>query len=170
MPIHLYTCYILIAWCLHSMEKIKDNGVRHAILNDLHTIMYMPIELSENIETFMTHGRNKVIESFTQHLLKDSWTWYFWTYYFEFSTWLSSQSIIVVPPCCAYPKISTPWIIVETLMIQTIWCGYYVSYCKFVDVRTLTSAIFKPRHTSIHWILPWGIGMLVFLETRRFQG
>jgi len=56
------------------MEKIKDNGVRHAILNDLHTIMYMPIELSENIETFMTHGRNKVIESFTQHLLKDSWT------------------------------------------------------------------------------------------------
>jgi hypothetical protein len=27
----------------------------------------------------MTHGRNKVIESFTQHLPKDSWTRYFWT-------------------------------------------------------------------------------------------
>ncbi len=61
------------------MEKIKDNGVRHVILDDLHTIMYMPTELGENIETFMTHGRNKVIESFTQHLPKDSWTRYFWT-------------------------------------------------------------------------------------------
>jgi hypothetical protein len=41
--------------------------------------MYMPIEPCENIETFMIRGRNKVIESFTQHLLSDSWTWYFWT-------------------------------------------------------------------------------------------
>jgi hypothetical protein len=31
--------------------------------------MYMPIELGENIETFVTHGRNKIIESFTQHCL-----------------------------------------------------------------------------------------------------
>jgi hypothetical protein len=32
------------------MEKIKDNGVRHAIFDDLYTLMYMPIEPSENIE------------------------------------------------------------------------------------------------------------------------
>jgi hypothetical protein len=25
----------------------------------------------------MTRGRNKIIESFTQHLSGDSWTWYF---------------------------------------------------------------------------------------------
>jgi hypothetical protein len=25
----------------------------------------------------MTHGRNKIIESFIQHLPGDSWTWYF---------------------------------------------------------------------------------------------
>ncbi len=56
-----------------------DNGVRHAILDDFHIVMYMPIEPCENIETFMIRGRNKVIESFTQHLLSDSWTWYFWT-------------------------------------------------------------------------------------------
>jgi hypothetical protein len=56
------------------MEKIKDNGVQRAILDDLHTIMYMPIELGENIEAFMTRGRNKIIESFIQHLLGDSWT------------------------------------------------------------------------------------------------
>jgi hypothetical protein len=35
--------------------------------------MYMPIELGENIEAFMTHGRNKIIESFTQHLPDHSW-------------------------------------------------------------------------------------------------
>jgi len=65
------------------MEKIKDNEIQLAILDDLHTAMYMPIELSESIETFMTCGRNKIVESFTQHLPGDSWTRYFWTYYFQ---------------------------------------------------------------------------------------
>jgi hypothetical protein len=37
----------------------------------------MPIEPSEIIEAFMTHGRNKIIESLTQHLPSDSWTQYF---------------------------------------------------------------------------------------------
>ncbi len=64
-------------------KKIKDNGVQHAILDDFHIVMYMLIEPSESIETFMIRGRNKVIESFTQHLPGDSWTRYFWTYYFE---------------------------------------------------------------------------------------
>jgi hypothetical protein len=61
------------------MEKIKNNGVWRAILDDFHTIMYMPIKLGENIEAFMTCGRNKIIESFTQHLFGDSWIQYFWT-------------------------------------------------------------------------------------------
>jgi hypothetical protein len=47
------------------MEKIKDDEMRCAILDDLHTIMYMPIEPNESIEAFMTHGRNNIIESFT---------------------------------------------------------------------------------------------------------
>jgi hypothetical protein len=68
------------------MEKIKDNEVRHAILDDLHIIMYMPIEPNESIEAFMTRGRNKIIESFTQHLPSDSWTQYFLTYYFQVGT------------------------------------------------------------------------------------
>ncbi len=88
----------------------KDSEVQHAILDDLHTVMYVPIEPSENIEAFITCGKNKIIESFTQHLLGDSWTQYFWTYYFQVGTWINSQSIIVVPPCCAYPKIFTFWI------------------------------------------------------------
>jgi hypothetical protein len=65
------------------MEKIKNNEVQHVILDDLHTVMYMPIEPSESIETFMTHERNKIIESFTQHSPCDSWIRYFWTYYFQ---------------------------------------------------------------------------------------
>jgi hypothetical protein len=54
--------------------------VQHAILDDLHTIMYMPIKLNESIEAFMTRGRNKIIESFTQHLPDDSWTQYFFIF------------------------------------------------------------------------------------------
>jgi hypothetical protein len=56
------------------MEKIKDNEVRCAILDDLHIVMYMPIEPNESIEAFMICGKNKIIEIFTQHLLGDSWT------------------------------------------------------------------------------------------------
>jgi hypothetical protein len=65
------------------MEKIKDNEVRRAIPDDLHTVICMPIKLSESIEAFMTCGRNKIVENFTQHLPSDSWTQYFWTYYFQ---------------------------------------------------------------------------------------
>ncbi len=83
VPIYLCKWHILKAWRLRLMEKIKDNEMQRAILDDLHTIMYMPIEPNESIETFMTHGRNKIIESFTQHLPGDSWTRYFWTYYFQ---------------------------------------------------------------------------------------
>ncbi len=81
MPIYLSTWHNLKAWHLHMIGKIKDNEVQRAILDDLHTVMYMPIEPNESIEAFMTCGRNKIIENFTQHLFSDSWTWYFWTYY-----------------------------------------------------------------------------------------
>ncbi len=77
MPIYLCAWHALKAWHLRSMEKIKNNEMQRAILDNLHTVMYMPIEPNESIETFMTRGRNKIIESFTQHLLDDSWTRYF---------------------------------------------------------------------------------------------
>ncbi len=71
------------------MEKIKDNEMRWIILYDLHIVMYMPIELSENIEIFMNHGKNKDIESFIQHLSNDSWIQYFWVHML-FSTWYAT--------------------------------------------------------------------------------
>jgi hypothetical protein len=71
LPIYLCAWHVLKGWRLHSMGKIKDSGMRCAILDDLHTVVYMPIEPSE------------IIKSFTQHLFSDSWTRYFWTYYFQ---------------------------------------------------------------------------------------
>ncbi len=145
-----------------SDGKIKDNGVRRAILDNLHTVMCMPIELNESIETFMTCGRNKI------KLPSASWTRHFWTYYFQVGTWINSQYIIVVPPCCAYPKIFTPWINVKTQMMDlTIPCGYCVSCYKFVNGGASTSATFKPGHTSIDWILPWGIETIVLFGNKR---
>jgi hypothetical protein len=82
VPIYLWAWHVLKVWHLHLMEKIKNNEMWHAILDDLHTVMYMPIEPNESIEAFMTRGRNKIIENFIQHLPGDSWTRYFWTYYF----------------------------------------------------------------------------------------
>jgi hypothetical protein len=77
----------------------------------------------------MTHGRNKIIESFTQHLPDDSWTWYFGTYYFQVGMRVDFQSIIVVPACCAYLKIFTLWIKVQTPMVDlTIPCGCKMQY------------------------------------------
>jgi hypothetical protein len=48
MPTYLCVWHVLNVWRLCSIEKI--NGVQHAILDDLYTIMYMPIKPSENIE------------------------------------------------------------------------------------------------------------------------
>jgi hypothetical protein len=124
VPIYLCSWHVLKAQCLCLMEKIKNNGVWHAILDDLHTVMYMPIKPNENIETFVTCGRKKIVENFTQHLFSDSRTWYFWTYYFQVGMWINAQSIIVVPPCYAYPKIFTLWIKVKTPMMDlVIPCG-----------------------------------------------
>jgi hypothetical protein len=68
------------------MEKIKDNGVQCAILDNIHITMYMPIKLGESIEAFMIRRKITIIESFTQHLPNDSWIQYFWTYCFQLGT------------------------------------------------------------------------------------
>jgi len=73
MPVYFCVWHVLKVWCLHLMEKIKDNKMQRAILDGLHTVMYMLIEPNESIEAFMTCRRNKIIENFTQHLFCDSW-------------------------------------------------------------------------------------------------
>jgi hypothetical protein len=72
VPIYPCAWHVLKAWRLRSMEKIKDIEVKCALLDDLHIVMYMPSELGESIETFTNHGRNEVIEIFTQPVVSDS--------------------------------------------------------------------------------------------------
>jgi hypothetical protein len=115
---------------------------------------------------------NKIIESFTQHLSGDSWTRYFWTYYFQIRMWINFQSTIIVPPCSAYPKIFTRWIKVETLMMDlVIPCGYFVSYCRFADGGGFWWVAHSNQDTqasieSYHEALK----RCSFLETKEFQG
>jgi hypothetical protein len=40
MPIYICVWHILKFWHLHLMENVKNNGVQHAIFDDLYTIMY----------------------------------------------------------------------------------------------------------------------------------
>ncbi len=47
---------LLKAWCLRSMEKIKDSKVRHVVLDCLHMVMFMSINLDETIDDFKEYG------------------------------------------------------------------------------------------------------------------
>jgi hypothetical protein len=84
--VSIYLCpwHVLKAWSFDQRKKIKDNEVCHTVLDDLHAIMYVLIESGENIDAFKSHEKNKIIESFTQHLANDFWTQYFWAYYSQF--------------------------------------------------------------------------------------
>jgi len=44
--------------------------------------------------------------------------------------------------------------------------GMHIVFCRFVDGGASTSATFKLGHTNINWVLPWGIGMLVFFGNK----
>jgi hypothetical protein len=67
------------------MEKIKDPKVRHALLDHLHMVMFMSINLNETIESFKAHGKKIVMESFDNLQPGVVWTRYFWAYYCQFN-------------------------------------------------------------------------------------
>jgi hypothetical protein len=46
------------------MEKIKDLEVKCVVLDHLHTVMLMSINLNETIESFKACGKEMVMESF----------------------------------------------------------------------------------------------------------
>jgi len=60
------------------MEEIKDSKVKHAILERLHMVMFMSINLDETIDDFKAHGREMVVESFDNLQPIVVWTRYFW--------------------------------------------------------------------------------------------
>jgi len=60
------------------MEEIKDSKVKRAILERLHMVMFMSINLDETIDDFKAHGREMVVESFDNLQPIVVWTRYFW--------------------------------------------------------------------------------------------
>jgi methylthioribose-1-phosphate isomerase len=65
------------------MEKIKDLKVKHAILDRLHTVMFMSINPNETIDYFKAHGREMVVESFDNLQPSVIGIKYFWAYYYQ---------------------------------------------------------------------------------------
>jgi chromosomal replication initiation ATPase DnaA len=63
-PIFFYAWHVLKAWCLHSMEKIKDSKVKCVVLDCLHMVMLMSINQNETIDDFKAHGKEMAVESF----------------------------------------------------------------------------------------------------------
>ncbi len=62
--VFLYAWHVLKAWRLCSMESTKDAKVKRAILNCLHTVMFMSIKPNETIKSFKARGKEMVVESF----------------------------------------------------------------------------------------------------------
>jgi hypothetical protein len=67
--IFLCAWHVLKAWHLHSMEKIKDSNVRRVILDRLHMVLLMYINLDDAINDFKARGRELVMESFYKYNL-----------------------------------------------------------------------------------------------------
>jgi hypothetical protein len=65
---------VLRAWRLHSIEKIKDSEVKHAVFDRFHMVMFMSINPNETIDDFKACGREMVVESFDNLQLNVAWT------------------------------------------------------------------------------------------------
>ncbi len=56
VPIYLCCWHVLQTWCLRGTKKIKDVEVRGGILQDLHDVMYMPINHGKKFMTSKNIG------------------------------------------------------------------------------------------------------------------
>jgi hypothetical protein len=83
VPFFLCAWHVLEAWCLCSMEKIKDTKVRCAVLDHLHMVMFMFINPYETIDDFKAHGMEMVVGSFDNLQPSVFWTKHFWAYYYQ---------------------------------------------------------------------------------------
>jgi hypothetical protein len=75
--------------------------------------MYTSINPYENIESFKDCGRKKVVESFEWHKFNESWTRYFWAYYYQFGMLTHFHYWVFVIEYLTYAIIFIPWIILK---------------------------------------------------------
>jgi len=59
IPIFLCGWHMLKTWRLQFMEKIKTMEMKHVILDYLHSMMFISINLKETIESFEACGGEK---------------------------------------------------------------------------------------------------------------
>ncbi len=64
LPIYICAWHVLKASWVRALEKIKNVVVCRAILDNLHAILCVMINLGKNIENFKAHGRKKVMANF----------------------------------------------------------------------------------------------------------
>jgi len=64
VPIYICAWHVLKAWWVCALKKIKDVVVCWAILDNLHAILYVMINLGKNINDFKAHGKEKVMANF----------------------------------------------------------------------------------------------------------
>jgi hypothetical protein len=64
--VQIYLCawHVLKTWRVCVLKKIKDVVVHRAILDNLHAILYVMINLGKNIKDFKAHGKEKVMANF----------------------------------------------------------------------------------------------------------
>jgi hypothetical protein len=121
VPIYFYTWHVLKAWCLRLMEKIKNNEMQHPILDDLHIVMYMPMNQVKALKPSWLVGETRS--------LKISHNIYLVIHGFDIFGPIISKLVrelihYFVAPCYAYPKIFILWIKVKTpIMDLAIPCG-----------------------------------------------
>ncbi len=64
VPIFLCAWHVLKVWCVCALKKIKDVVVHWEILDDLHVILYVMINLGKNIKNFKANAKKKVMANF----------------------------------------------------------------------------------------------------------
>ncbi len=123
VPICFCTWHVLKAWCLCSMEKIKDLKVRCVVLDYLHTVMLMSINPNETIKSLKACGKETVVESFDN--LQPSFTWirYFWAYYCVSNLFFLIWHVL--KPFC-YGCITSCILIFHTYSNYIMGCKYVV--------------------------------------------
>jgi hypothetical protein len=65
VPIYLCAWHVLKAWWVCALNKIKDVVMHQVILDYLHAILYVMINLGKNIkDNFKENGKKKIMANF----------------------------------------------------------------------------------------------------------
>jgi len=134
------------------MEKIKDSKIRHAILDHLHMVMFMSIDLDETIDDFKTHGGR-----------------WWWKVLIIYKLVLFGQDIfgLIIANLVSKGFLSKYGIIKNMPWMHVHFSHRFESHhqlkvccacpCKALDGSTLSSPTLESRYKSSHRIFVMGL-------------